>query len=79
MTEKEHLTKFLNALANDKYTEADELFPKVINSAIKNIINNNKPEVLKKLNAKAESIATAALNFDKPSIETKDETKNAST
>lgn len=72
MSDKEHLTKFLNALANDKYTEADELFPKVIDSAIKNVINNNKPEVLKKLNANAETIATAALNFEKPPTDTKD-------
>lgn len=79
MSDKEHLIKFLNALANDKYTEADELFPKVINSAIKNIINTNKPEVLKKLNANAEQIATAALNFNKPSIDTKEKTSNAST
>jgi glutathionyl-hydroquinone reductase len=78
MSNKEQLTKFLNALANDKYTEADELFPKVVDSAIKNIINNNKPEVLKKLNANAESIATAALNFDKPA-EIKEKDQNAPT
>ena len=75
----EHLAKFLNALANDKYTEADALFPKVVDSAIKNVINNNKPEVLKKLNAEAEAIATSSLNFEKPPIDTKEKVSNAST
>lgn len=67
MDHKEQLQKFLTAIANDKYADADALFPKIIDSTVKNIINNNKPEVLKKLNANAEQIAISALNSEKAS------------
>lgn len=72
MEHKEQIQKFLTAIANGKYTDADELFPKVVNSTYKNIINNNKPEVLKKLNADAEKIAISAIDLEKSSTDKKD-------
>jgi len=80
MTEnREHIKQFLNALANNKYTEADEVFPKVVNSALKNIINNNKLNVLTKINAQAEKTAISALELEKMNMEPKDKIKNETT
>lgn len=62
MTDKIKATKeFIVALANDDYVQADKLFPNVVDAAIKNIINNKKPEVLKQLSAQAEQVAKEAI------------------
>lgn len=79
MSQKEYIKQFLNSLANDKYTEAETIFPKVMDSVIQNVINNNKPEVLKKLNAEAEKIATSAIELETASGNIKEPLKNETT
>lgn len=67
MDHKKQIQQFLTAIANDKYEDANELFPKILKSTVTNIINNNKSEVLKKLNAGVEQVATSSLEIEKTS------------
>ena len=61
MTDKNTVKDFIVAIANDDYIQADKAFPKVIDSSLKKIINNRKPEVLKALSAEAEKIAQSSI------------------
>ena len=58
---RKEVVAFVQALANDDYIAADKLFPNVVQNAMKNIINNRKPEVMKAYSAEAEKLATASL------------------
>ena len=59
--ENKEVVAFVQALANDDYIAADKVFPKVVQNALKTIINNRKPEVMKVYSAEAEKLATASL------------------
>lgn len=61
MTDKKLVKDFIVAIANDDYVAADKIFPKVVDSATKNLINNKKPDIVKKLSEDAEKIAISSV------------------
>ena len=65
MTDKKLVKDFIVAIANDDYVAADKIFPKVVESATKNIINNKKPDIVKKLSQDAEKIAITSVTDKK--------------
>lgn len=56
---------FINALANDDYVKADELFKKVVKNSLNNVINKNKEDVASKISSKVDNLAKDSLNKKK--------------
>lgn len=61
MSNNKDIQDFVQALANDDYVKADEVFPKVVKNTWQNIINKKKPDVQKTLSAAAEKVAVESL------------------
>lgn len=64
MSKNKELIDLVNSINADKYVEADNLLPKVVEATLKNLINKKKDDVLKQLNFNAEKIAISALEND---------------
>jgi hypothetical protein len=57
MTDKDAIKRFLTALANDDYVQADKEFPEVMRVAAERSINKRKPQVIDSINAEANKLA----------------------
>lgn len=62
MTDKSRVKDFLAALAKDDYVTVNEIFPEVVNSSLKSIINKRKPDVIDKLNTKASDLVSTSFH-----------------
>jgi hypothetical protein len=55
MTDKQKVKNFLVALSKDDYVTANKIFPEVVKSSIKTLINNKKQDVIDNINTKVEA------------------------
>lgn len=69
MTDKQKVKDFLVALSKEDYVNANKIFPDVVDSSIKKIINNKKEDVINDINVKASEIAVSQATDQKESSE----------
>jgi len=73
MTDKNKIKKFLGALANDDFVEANKIFPEVVQSTIKTLINKRKPDIINDINKKASELIAATVLTEPSEGQTKQE------
>lgn len=61
MTDKEKVKSFLKALSKDDYQEANKIFPEVVKSSVKSLINKRKQDVINDINTKASELIISSV------------------
>lgn len=66
MTDRQKVKNFLVALSKDDYVEANKLFPDVVKSSVKSLINKRKEDVINDINAKASELVSSSVLEKEP-------------
>ena len=64
MSTKKKITDFVTALAKEDYKTANAIFPDVVESSVKELINKRKPDVIADINANASKLVSASVQDD---------------
>lgn len=66
MTDRQKVKNFLVALSKDDYVEANKLFPDVVKSSVKTLINKRKEDVINDINTKASELVSSSVLEKEP-------------